>query len=98
MDPLSAIGLASNIIQFVDFGCELISGAQEVCKLAASAKVIADELQETIARLQLVPGPRRRWRSFRQALTTIWQRDRIESLSGRLEKLQRSLSLLIHVR
>ena len=43
---------------------------------------------------------RRRWRSFRQALTTIWQRDRIETLSGRLEKLQRSLSLLIliHVR
>jgi seryl-tRNA synthetase len=30
MDPLSALGLAANIVQFVDFGSKLLSGAYEL--------------------------------------------------------------------
>jgi hypothetical protein len=30
MDPLTAISLASNIVQFVDLGCKILSGAYEV--------------------------------------------------------------------
>ena len=30
MDPLTAIGLASSIVQFVDFGTKLIGGAREI--------------------------------------------------------------------
>ena len=30
LDPLSALGLASNVIQFVEFGCKLVSGAVEI--------------------------------------------------------------------
>ncbi|KAJ0418873.1 hypothetical protein BJY00DRAFT_314553 [Aspergillus carlsbadensis] len=32
MDALAAVGLASNIISFIDFSCELITGAREVYK------------------------------------------------------------------
>jgi hypothetical protein len=46
MDPLSAIGLASNIIQFVNFGCELISGAQEVCKSISGQTAVNVDLQD----------------------------------------------------
>ena len=30
MDPLTAVSLASNIVQFVDLGCKILSGAYEV--------------------------------------------------------------------
>lgn len=35
MDPLTAIGLASNIIAFVDFASELVSSAHEIYKSGA---------------------------------------------------------------
>ena len=30
MDPFTAIGLASNILSFIDFSAQLINGAQEI--------------------------------------------------------------------
>jgi len=38
MDPLTAISLASSIVQFVDFGSKLIGGAREIyCSTAQNA-------------------------------------------------------------
>ncbi|KAL4864783.1 hypothetical protein BDV12DRAFT_200772 [Aspergillus spectabilis] len=34
MDPLTAIGLAGSILQFIDFSYEVISGVNDVCSSA----------------------------------------------------------------
>ncbi|OQV08118.1 hypothetical protein CLAIMM_12437 isoform 2 [Cladophialophora immunda] len=141
LDPLSAIGLAANIVQFIDFGRELISDAKEIyhsangataenvelqgvaenlarlsstlmkpldptqgaiseaeaeiVKIAASSSSIADELLATIKNLKIGEGPYKKWRSFRQALNTIWKKDKIARLQRRLEDARSNLS--IHV-
>ena len=43
MEPLSALGLAANIVQFVDFGSKLLSGA---CQLRDSPKGQPEEHAE----------------------------------------------------
>ncbi|KAF4637877.1 hypothetical protein G7Y89_g222 [Cudoniella acicularis] len=47
MDPISALSLASNVIQFVDFGCKLISHSRQLYKSidgALSDKVLVEFL------------------------------------------------------
>lgn len=39
MDPLTAIGLASNIISFIDFGAKLFNSAQQIYESASGATV-----------------------------------------------------------
>lgn len=44
MNPFSAIGLAGNMVQFVDFGCKLFSQTREIYSSATSASAqIGDE-------------------------------------------------------
>ncbi|EXJ71560.1 uncharacterized protein A1O5_05368 [Cladophialophora psammophila CBS 110553] len=45
LDPLSAVGLAANIVQFIDLICELISGAQEIYHSADGATAGNVELE-----------------------------------------------------
>jgi hypothetical protein len=54
LDPMSAIGLAANIIQFVDFGCRLLSEANEIYHSATGVTGDNTELQriaESLSRL-----------------------------------------------
>ncbi|OAP54357.1 hypothetical protein AYL99_11458 [Fonsecaea erecta] len=141
LDPFSALGLAANIVQFIDFSCGLISDAKEIyhsatgatannvglqgiaeslsrlsstlvnplhptsdavsaaereiVKIAASSRDIGDEMLATIQSLKLGEGSHRKWRSFRQALSTTWKRDKIAHLHRRLEDARSNLS--IHV-
>lgn len=57
VDPLSAFGLASNIISFIDFGCNLISETREIHRSGVSAQyvdlqVVAQCLSELSGALQ----------------------------------------------
>ena len=49
MDPFSALGLASNVIQFVDFGSRLLSKSQELYKSADGVTNVNRDL-ETITK------------------------------------------------
>ncbi|KAI1395237.1 hypothetical protein F4819DRAFT_492670 [Hypoxylon fuscum] len=44
MDPFSAIGLAGNIITFVDFGYKILSGSKEIYTSASGASTLNHEL------------------------------------------------------
>jgi len=39
MDPLTALGLAASIAQFIDFGAELISQSKEIAEAGSSVSV-----------------------------------------------------------
>jgi hypothetical protein len=129
LDPVSAIGLASSVIQIVDFSCKLVSKTREyrtsadgaliehkelraaANRLSALSKAIhgplakcrslrkptnvdialgdiagecldqASELTQALQGLQ-IDGPRiddrNMWKSFRQALKAIWNKEKIE--------------------
>jgi HAMP domain-containing protein len=74
--------------------------AHNVSKIAASAKAVAQELMALIDRLQLKHGTKGRWRSFRQALATLWKKDEIERLQKRLKELRDQLQVILttHIR
>ena len=44
MDPLSALSVAGNIIQFIDFGCRLLSKARELYKSPVGSLAVHDEI------------------------------------------------------
>jgi hypothetical protein len=51
MEPLSAFALAGNIVQFIDFGCQLISESRQIYRGGVAAKyvdlrVISKDLSE----------------------------------------------------
>jgi hypothetical protein len=39
MDPLTALGLAANIAQFIDFGTSLVSHTKEIGKIGSSVNI-----------------------------------------------------------
>jgi len=57
MDPFAAIGLASAIVQFVDFSCKLISEGQELYRSADGALKRNIELTEITTDLKSVTEP-----------------------------------------
>lgn len=52
MDPLAAIGLASNIISFIDFSWELVTDAQDVYKSANGTTFENATLETIVADLE----------------------------------------------
>ncbi|KAJ4179669.1 hypothetical protein NW767_014574 [Fusarium falciforme] len=63
MDPVSAVGLASSIITFIEFGSKLLKGAKEIrdsandsLKKNESREVIAEAMKEAVAKLK-TPDP-----------------------------------------
>lgn len=52
LDPFSALGLASNIVQFVDFGSKLISESQELYKSASGTMIESEDLRIATENLQ----------------------------------------------
>jgi hypothetical protein len=58
MDPLTAVGLAGTVAQFVDFSSKIVIGAKELCKhgklkLNAQASAVAHDLLDFSAKLHL---------------------------------------------
>ena len=140
LDPLTALGLTSNLLQLVDVSIKLVSKgrsihgsahgtlvenselelvANDLARLisqtaADSAKVsglpqkeigslenafgelsrssgdVAEELLQKLEKLK-VEGKHRRWKSFRQALKSVWTREEINALANRLANLRAQL-------
>jgi hypothetical protein len=58
MDPLTAVGLAGTVVQFVDFSSKIVIGAKELykhgeLKLNAQAAAVARDLLDFCTKLQL---------------------------------------------
>jgi hypothetical protein len=54
MDPLSALSLAGSIVQFVDFGIKLLSGAGELYRSHTGTLKINDQIELTTNDLKAV--------------------------------------------
>jgi hypothetical protein len=54
MDPLTALGLAGNVVQFVDFSSKLLCGAYEVYSSTSGATAETADLDTVIKDLQAV--------------------------------------------
>jgi hypothetical protein len=140
LDPLSAISLASSVVQFVDFASKLISKGNEYHKSASGALVEHDEFQLASSRLKnlsdgldvslnllqasaaLSPeeealksvvadcrkisidltkalkklryrGAPTMWKSFRQALKSVWGKEGIETRLQKLRDAQNQLTV-----
>jgi hypothetical protein len=64
MDPFSALGLASNVVSFVDFSCKLFSKAREIYSSASGQSqevedltTIAEHIRGLSSRISPVPLP-----------------------------------------
>ena len=134
MDPLSALSLATSVIQFVDFATKLISKGKELYRstdgvladhaekaaissklstlsnglissldgisatqglsaaqeglrdIAKESSVVAEDFLVTLDELKVVT-PGRKWTSFRQALKTVWNKDKLEERMTTLDRL-----------
>lgn len=54
MDPISAVSLASNVIQFVDFGCKLVSQSRQLYKSADANATLSDKIHVEVITLDLI--------------------------------------------
>lgn len=131
MEPLTALGLAGNVVQFIDFGCKLIAKARDVhrdgsvvehddmlvvnddlrryttklrdtmrptgtLQLALSEDDtsfldicdgclrVARDLEQALNKLRLPDKPSK-WKSFRQALKSVWGKERLAEMKNRLD-------------
>lgn len=141
MDPASAIGLASSIVQLITFSSDLLSKTREIHSSADGAAVenveleaistsllelsrevnegkfhltkadkqlkdlcagcqkVADELLEVVRRLK-GSDSKTKWRSFRQAVLTVWKEKEVRALVDRLERYRSQIdtALLVALR
>jgi len=87
MDPLAALGLASAVVQFVDFGFKLVKGTAEIYDSATGAtsqdvslKLITQKLQELTSNLEVgASSPQNPDQSRLQALA-----EECQSLSAKI--------------
>ncbi|KAJ9614088.1 hypothetical protein H2200_002224 [Cladophialophora chaetospira] len=138
LDPFSALGLAGNVLQFIDFCGNVISESrktyqsasesspenielgsvavdlqqlcaqlqpsnrgqeasavadQKLAKTLAWCEGVAADLLSAIEQLKIKTGPHRKWRSFRQALITVWKKDKLSGLQRRLSFLREQVTL-----
>jgi hypothetical protein len=56
MDPLTAFGLAANILQYIDFGYKLVKSAAEIHGSATGTKADNSDMIVTVGRLEEVSG------------------------------------------
>lgn len=144
IDPLTALGLASNIVQLITFTSDLVSKSREyyhsvdgrlldkleleaitstlqnlssdlivptseksqvtqterqLKELCTGCKQVTRELLALIGSLKS-DGSRSRWKSFRQALRSMWQEEKINDLEKRLDRYRRQIdtTLMISLR
>lgn len=137
MDPVSALSLAANVVQFVDFTWKLLSATRSIYHspsgstaehedlyhlssdliaidndltalaapgaipeslrlLSGRCKEIAAELLGILENLQ-TSNPHRKWKSFVQALRSVYKKGDIENLARRLERLQTETQMRISI-
>ena len=142
MDPLSALGVASNVIQVVDFSIRLVSKGVEFYKdgspaenvdaeeitqslkglngklqrsiqdskcggplseedeslmgLCANCERVANELLRRFDQIK-VTGKHRKWKSARQALKSVTNKNDLELLARRLGMYRSEINVIVTV-
>jgi flagellar motility protein MotE (MotC chaperone) len=62
---------------------------ESIQKICDECKAVSKELVEKLERLKVPEGhPHKKWKSFRQALKSIWTKERIEDIAQRLSQLR----------
>lgn len=149
LDPLTAVGLAGNVIQVISFSAELVSEGRKIYKdvdgvllenreaeeVASDLKAITDSLSasledwlhnhqgqsldpddtklrnvcercsevayDLVVHLQKLKVPsdakRRKWKSFKQALLSVWDQGKIDDITKRLDMYHREIDTHILV-
>jgi hypothetical protein len=137
MDPLAALGLAANVLQFVDFAAEIVSKGNAIHKSASGALEGNAQLDSVCARMQAlatdlgqsissplvvddhaliticrdcveisaelhqkllslaIKGSITRFKSYRQALKSVWAKDAIDTLASRLQLFRGELNTVL---
>lgn len=144
MDPLSAVSLAGNLVQFIQLGMQIVGRAREIYvngTVAANAELedLTSDLRTLVTKLKLPPrgetpsqsineqalndaydhcieisnelithlkklkgpgGHRGRWKSFRQALETVWTKKDVEAIANRLAsyRAQTEMHLIVSLK
>jgi hypothetical protein len=143
MDPVSALSLAANVVQFVVWGQNIVSKGNQLYKSADGALAENVQLETASIRLQQLSGsvqgslsqaqqgvptgslaqsdqalekiceecvamskelvdkleklkvpeghPHKKWKSLRQALKSVWSKEKVEEISERLAALRTEL-------
>lgn len=60
--------------------------------LAQSCNTVAEELLSALEKLKIRGSHRRKWQSFRVALTAVWKAEDIEHMAQRLDLLSKQLT------
>jgi hypothetical protein len=113
LDPFSALGVAGNIVQFVDFSSKLFSNSREAYRSPNGATVENEELMKATRELQALcvslasvarmeqnlkaEGPHKRWQSFRQAFRTVWNKEKIRAMENKIASYRNVLALQLMV-
>jgi hypothetical protein len=144
LDPASALGVAGNVIEFVEFVGKIVSGVYEIYKSEDEALGEHTNLLETAAQLQhtnasldkslhlnslgkpltenerqlqalgqscqqvssdlsvairnlKVQSTSKSWRSFRQALNSVWSQEKIDALARRLDEVRKQVVVCVLV-
>ena len=140
LDPVTAVGLAGNIVQFIELSSNVISKSHEIYKSKSGAvrdildlerltqalitldpqicktirppgilsaltaeqqqledvrlhcMEIASELMKAIKDLKMKHALQR-WKSFKKALRTVWEKKKIESIEMRLAACKTQLTM-----
>jgi hypothetical protein len=85
--------LAKNVndsLQSLDKDRELTEHEREQARLGYDCTHVASELLEALKSLKAA-GKQGRWRSFQQALLTVWHKDKIDMLEKRLNRFRQEL-------
>ncbi|PMD34239.1 hypothetical protein L207DRAFT_138175 [Hyaloscypha variabilis F] len=62
---------------------------ESIQKICGECKAVSKELVEKLERLKVPEGhPHKKWKSFRQALKSVWTKERIEDIAQRLSQLR----------
>lgn len=74
------------------------NGDQSLENICESCIDIAEELCSRLNQLKVSPShPQRRWKSIRQALKSVWSKEKLQELEGRLARFKDDLNLHIIV-
>ena len=144
MDPLSALGVAASVVQFLQFGGSLVSKSRQIytqgtllddvkCKkaskrlneltgrirvslkeelektgtLSSDARALgiicgnctklSSELLLNLNKLRVDENHKRKWKSFRQALKSVWSKDGVDSIARRIADCRDELNTHVMV-